>query len=76
MKIPERYLSYIHHYLHLAPLDSQEDYQVMKNENSHQLQAFRILIGHTQDGELEWGTTTKTDGFKYKKKVTQVSEMS
>lgn len=45
----------------------------MNNENSNHLQAFGILIGETQDGELEWGTTTKTDGFKYKKKVTQVS---
>ena len=49
----------------------------MKNKNSNHLQAFGILLGRIQDGELEWGTTTKTGGFKHKKKATQMStEMS
>lgn len=47
---------------------------MMMNENSNHLQAFGILIEQTQDEELEWGTTTKTDGFEYKNKVTQVSK--
>lgn len=44
---------------------TQADSQVRK-DNGH-LQAFGILSGQTEHGQLKWKPTTKTDEFKCKK---------